>query len=183
MRATERVVIPKRGAMLGNFGVATVNEHETWVTVGEGMYQADKITEGADGSVFAGRILWSKPKQTRRRGSQDSVEYLQFFIGIAINWGVRRFASWSRIPLTILALVGLAAFPIGTVFGGLILRAFCSPRQPKLLSKKYERIVKATPEMNDPTSAATWLFVFLLIVLVLAILLVSQIPPEIRHTR
>ena len=63
MRATERVVIPKRGAMLGNFGVATVNEHETWVTVGEGMYQADKITEGADGSVFAGRILWSKPNK------------------------------------------------------------------------------------------------------------------------
>ena len=103
--------------------------------------------------------------------------------GIAINWGVRRFASWSRIPLIILAIVGLAAFPIGTVFGGLILLELYSPRQPKLLSKEYERIVKATLEMNDRTSGATWLVVFLLIVLVLAILLVSQIPPEIRHSR
>jgi hypothetical protein len=63
LRDTERVVIPKRGAMLGNFGVTSINENETWVTVGEGMYQADKITEGADGSVFAGRILWSKPNR------------------------------------------------------------------------------------------------------------------------
>jgi hypothetical protein len=62
IRATERIVVPERGAMLGNFGVATINERETWVTVGEGMYK-DAAKRGADGSVFAGRILWSKPNK------------------------------------------------------------------------------------------------------------------------
>lgn len=69
IRDTERVVIPKRGAMLGNFGVVTVNERETWVTVGEGMYRAEQITEGADGSVFAGRLRWSRPNRLAYQGT------------------------------------------------------------------------------------------------------------------
>jgi len=60
LRATERVAVPERGAMLGNFGVATINADETWITVGEGMH-GDAAARGANGSVFAARIRWSKP--------------------------------------------------------------------------------------------------------------------------
>lgn len=62
IRSTERVLVPERGAMLGNFGVATINQHETWVTVGEGMYK-DAAKRGANGSVFVARILWAEPNR------------------------------------------------------------------------------------------------------------------------
>lgn len=60
IRKTEKVLVPERGATLGNFGVVTVNEHESWVTVGEGMTRgAEKL--GATGAVWAARVLWAKP--------------------------------------------------------------------------------------------------------------------------
>ena len=68
LRATERVLVPERGARLGNFGVTEVNEHETWVTVAEWMQTwPPKIVippenpYGADNSVYAARIVWEKP--------------------------------------------------------------------------------------------------------------------------
>ncbi len=43
IRSTERILIPERGAGLGNaFGVTEVNEHETWVHHG----RVDARTEG-----------------------------------------------------------------------------------------------------------------------------------------
>jgi hypothetical protein len=61
LRDTERIIIPERGATLGNFGVVTVNADETWVTVGEGMFAKDAMERGANGRVYAARIRWSKP--------------------------------------------------------------------------------------------------------------------------
>lgn len=64
-RETERILVPQRGARLGNFGVCEVNENETWVTVTEWMQKngPDIIMKpdnqyGADNSVYAARILW-----------------------------------------------------------------------------------------------------------------------------
>jgi len=63
IRATEKPVIPERGAMLGNFGAAPINEHESWITDGE-YYMGDQPhPRGADGSLFAARIIWSKPNR------------------------------------------------------------------------------------------------------------------------
>ncbi|WP_347242636.1 hypothetical protein [Thermogutta sp.] len=62
LRATERVVLPERGSMMGNFGAATITPEEAWVTVGE--YTALSSPEvrpnpkGGDGSVLLGRICW-----------------------------------------------------------------------------------------------------------------------------
>ncbi len=67
-RATECILVPERGARLGNFGVVDVNENETWVTVAEWMqtWGPDVVIKpdnryGADNSVYAARIQWSKP--------------------------------------------------------------------------------------------------------------------------
>ncbi|MDH4455565.1 MAG: hypothetical protein QE570_20540 [Verrucomicrobiota bacterium] len=61
IRATEKVVVPERGAELGNFGCARINENESWVTVCEGMFMKDSKARGAEGATFVARILWSKP--------------------------------------------------------------------------------------------------------------------------
>lgn len=63
LRETERILIPERGVMMGNFGVSNINADETWVTVGENMYPPENLDQGANGSVFAARILWNKPNK------------------------------------------------------------------------------------------------------------------------
>lgn len=60
LRATERVLIPERGAELRNFGAARVNERESWVTVAEGIWSDDARRRGAEGSLFVARVLWSR---------------------------------------------------------------------------------------------------------------------------
>lgn len=64
-RATECILVPERGARLGNFAVTEVSENETWVTVAEWMqtHSPNIVIQpenafGADNSVFAARILW-----------------------------------------------------------------------------------------------------------------------------
>lgn len=73
IRSSERVLVPERGARLGNFGVTHVNENETWVTVAEWMQTWGpnhtipvKNKYGCDGSVYVARIEWSKANRWPR---------------------------------------------------------------------------------------------------------------------
>lgn len=70
IRRTERILVSERGARLGNFGVADVNERETWVTVAEWMQTwgpnvviPPDNKYGADNSVYAARIVWESPNR------------------------------------------------------------------------------------------------------------------------
>ncbi|MEX2579544.1 MAG: sialidase family protein [Verrucomicrobiales bacterium] len=58
LRETEQVIVPERGARLGNFGVTHVSPEETWITVAEWMQPKGAETHGSDGSVFVARIHW-----------------------------------------------------------------------------------------------------------------------------
>ncbi len=65
-RDTECILVPERGARLGNFAITEVSEKETWVTVAEWMqtWSPNIVIPldnafGADNSVFAARILWN----------------------------------------------------------------------------------------------------------------------------
>ena len=61
IRATEKVLIPERGATMGNFGAATINENESWVTVSEGIWNDDARKRGAKGAIFVAHIIWNTP--------------------------------------------------------------------------------------------------------------------------
>ncbi len=67
LRRTERVVVPERGAELGNFGATAISPDESWVTVSEGMFMKDSRTRGARGATFVARIRWSRPNQLALR--------------------------------------------------------------------------------------------------------------------
>jgi hypothetical protein len=60
IRSTERVLVPERGARLGNFAVTKVNDKETWVTVAEWMQPVGCEQYGSDNSVYAARIIWAE---------------------------------------------------------------------------------------------------------------------------
>ncbi len=71
LRNTERILIPERGARLGNFAVTKVSDRETWVTVAEWMQRKgpDYVIPvdnklGADNSIYVARIKWHQPNRT-----------------------------------------------------------------------------------------------------------------------
>ncbi|MCC7518896.1 MAG: hypothetical protein IT578_06900 [Verrucomicrobiae bacterium] len=71
LRETERVLIPNRGAQLGNFGTVNVSPSESWVMAAEGMQGDAKncmdltLTEarGANNRVYLARIQWKQPNR------------------------------------------------------------------------------------------------------------------------
>lgn len=73
LRKTERILVPQRGARLGNFGVTNVSENETWVTVTEWMQKngPDIIIPvdnkyGADNSLYVAKIRWDRPNEAAK---------------------------------------------------------------------------------------------------------------------
>ena len=66
IRETEQILVPERGARLGNFGVTKIGEHETWVTAAEWMQgrlpdwwnPLHCERHGSDNSIFVARILF-----------------------------------------------------------------------------------------------------------------------------
>ncbi len=61
IRHTERALLPERGVMLGNFGATAITPHESWVTDAEFAFGIQPHPRGADGTVWLGRVKWSKP--------------------------------------------------------------------------------------------------------------------------
>lgn len=69
IRSTERIVVPERGARLGNFGVCHISENESWVVVTEWMQtwkgtgggrgsHLDCEAHGANNAFWLSRITW-----------------------------------------------------------------------------------------------------------------------------
>lgn len=65
LRATERAIVPERGARLGNFGVVDVSPDETWIIAAEWMQprppKGMPEKYGSDNSIFVSRIRWKHP--------------------------------------------------------------------------------------------------------------------------
>lgn len=61
LRNTERVMIPERGATLGNFGASAITPEESWVTVSEGIWNDDARARGAEGATFVAKVRWARP--------------------------------------------------------------------------------------------------------------------------
>lgn len=62
-RKSLQVLVPERGARLGNFAVVNVTPQETWVTVAEWMQPIGCEKYGSDNSVYAARICWTRPNR------------------------------------------------------------------------------------------------------------------------
>lgn len=63
VRSTERVLIPERGAEMGNFGAAAINAQQSWVTVSEGSIKQPNASR-PDGTTWVARVVWSKPNRS-----------------------------------------------------------------------------------------------------------------------
>lgn len=63
LRDTERVLIPERGAAVGNFGVTDVSPAETWVIATECMMPGHPEQYGSDNSVYVVKLHWTQPNR------------------------------------------------------------------------------------------------------------------------
>ncbi len=66
LRDSEQILVPERGATLGNFGASAITPGESWVTVAEGIFGKAQETapkRGATGAVFVARVIWSRPNR------------------------------------------------------------------------------------------------------------------------
>jgi dienelactone hydrolase len=61
IRSSEQVLVPERGARLGNFGVVDVSPTETWVTAAEWMQPIGVEKHGSDNSVHVAKLRWQRP--------------------------------------------------------------------------------------------------------------------------
>ena len=58
IRETEHVVVPERGARLGNFGCVHISDSESWVVVSEWMQPIGCENYGSDNSIFVSKITF-----------------------------------------------------------------------------------------------------------------------------
>ena len=66
IRSTEQIVVPEKGARLGNFGITEIGPDETWITVAEWMQgpapnqhdPAPLVARGADNRIWVTKIRW-----------------------------------------------------------------------------------------------------------------------------
>ena len=63
IRETEQILVPQRGARLGNFGIVDVSSDETWVTAAEWMQPAGVEKHGSDNSIFVAKLKWNRPNR------------------------------------------------------------------------------------------------------------------------
>jgi len=62
-RKTERIIVPEKGARMGNFAVVNLSPSETWVTVAEWMQPVGIEKYGSNNRIYTARIKWSKPSR------------------------------------------------------------------------------------------------------------------------
>jgi acetyl esterase/lipase len=67
IRSTEQILVPEKGARLGNFGITEISENETWVTAAEWMqgpgpkYHDPRplVARGADNRIWVAKVKWT----------------------------------------------------------------------------------------------------------------------------
>ncbi|TWT54028.1 hypothetical protein Pla22_16630 [Rubripirellula amarantea] len=93
----------------------------------------------------------------------------QFFVAR----GLRRFESWARIATVVLSIIGLLAFPIGTLISAYVLYLMLSEKGQIVFSDWYQQVMERTPHIKYKTSIIVWVFVALLASIVIVALIAA----------
>lgn len=73
IRESEQILVPERGARLGNFGVVDVSPTETWVTAAEWMQPLGVEKHGSDNSLFVAKLKWNRPNLSQSFASSENI--------------------------------------------------------------------------------------------------------------
>ena len=123
----------------------------------------------ATGSIVGSRAFGEEDPSSSRLVVGFGLISLGFILGM-IGSGLRRLKRWTRIPVTLLAIIGLLAIPVGTIINGYILYLVFSSKGAMVFSDEYKEIIRQTPDIKYRTSVVVWIFLGVLCVVLLFVL-------------
>jgi hypothetical protein len=86
----------------------------------------------------------------------------------AAGFGLRKLKPWARIAATIVSVIGLIGFPIGTIISGYILYLLWNKKGRTIFTPNYQDVIAATPHIQYKTTLLVWIILGIVILLVVA---------------
>ena len=118
-RQTEKILLPERGVMLGNFGASNITPDESWVTDSEFIVNGQNHPRGADGTTWISKIKWSKVNSLISSGGpRVRIVTLGDSITKAVRPGVGPMESFAWMLGADLRARGINAETINVGIGG-----------------------------------------------------------------
>jgi hypothetical protein len=111
-----------------------------------------------------------------RTGNDLSVFGIAAVLGIALAVSayvtvyIRRFSRNARIAATVLSVIGLLGFPMGTLLNGYILYLLWCAKGKVVFSDRYQEVIAQTPHLKPGISR-----LFLIILIVFAIVIAGVV--------
>jgi MFS family permease len=120
--------------------------------------------------VFAFFSLLNNPNQTAPAagmlvGSVVAIGIAALYAFVAR--GLWRLQPWSRIVATIISVIGLIGFPIGTIISAYFIYLLQSPKGAVVFSDEYKHVIQATPHIKYKTSFFVWVLLAILLLLII----------------
>jgi len=86
---------------------------------------------------------------------------------LPVGWAIRALKRWGRNACAVLSVLGLLAFPVGTLINGYILWLIFSQKGKTVFSPQYQDVIAATPHVKYKTSILSWIVLVLALIVVL----------------
>ena len=81
----------------------------------------------------------------------------------AVGFGLRRLRAWAQTGGIIFSIIGLLAFPVGTLFCGYFLYVLLCKKGQIVFSSSYQDIVAQTPHIQYKTSFLVWMILLMIL--------------------
>ncbi|SMP61862.1 hypothetical protein SAMN06265222_107176 [Neorhodopirellula lusitana] len=106
--------------------------------------------------ALAGSLLVLNPQEFGSAATQGYVCLVLAVIQFGTAIGLYALRPWSRVSAVILSLLGLLAFPIGTLFSVYFLYLLLCQKGTVVFSEHYKEVIAATPQVRYKTSKVVW---------------------------
>ena len=95
-------------------------------------------------------------------------------IYIVIGRMLQKLDPRVRVPMTVIAIIELIGFPMGTIKGLYFLYLFHSPEGKYVFSPEYKSIIAMTPHVKNRTSKGALILLLVLIIVMVFILIMAS---------
>lgn len=130
---------------------------------------------GFAGCALAGVLIVAVPSIV---GVREGLVTLAFGAALAaVGYGLRALAPWVRIPAIVLSVLGLLAFPFGTLINAYVLYLLFCAKGKYLFTPEYAAIIAVTPQVRYRTSPVV---LGAVIVLLVGIVAAVAVPAFVR---
>jgi len=128
------------------------------------------------GSALVGFFFLADFRRAGMNGPLDAVIPMAVAAAFGVvGYGLRAFKPWVRIPVIVLSVLGLLAFPVGTLVNAYVLYLLFCAKGKFVFTPDYAQIVAATPHLRYRTSPIVLGAVIVLLVGIVAAIVVPVV--------